>query len=233
MGPPRIPLHLGVDAAALALQFSKPHFGIRLRLLHQLFGAGEDAGEPGLGGHEVPAAQALHPAHHVLRRGRQVVAGLVLAGNVVLPEPRFFRGGTVVQILRRLLRELVLTLCVPQAEQDVVQAVDELLAPQVALVRAGEGHHEKRDCERGVQGAKQRPSRVVLTLGVCRVTSSQFTLRAPLTFCGGRVGVMANVRRKGRKTAGSGLFLEAIQVQDRLHYVSPMAMGKQRCSDPL
>lgn len=195
MWPPRIPLHLGVDAVALALQFSKPHFGIRLRLLHQLFEAGEDAGEPGLGGHEVPAAQALHPAHHVLRRGRQVVAGLVLAGNVVRPEPRFFRGGTVVQILRRLPRELVLTLW-------------------------------------GVLGAQQRPSRVVLTLGVCRVTSSQFTLRAPLTFCGGRVGVMANVRRKGRKTAGSGLFLEAIQVQDRLHYVSPMAIGKQRCSDP-
>ena len=167
---------------------SSRYFGVRFRLLDQALEDGEDAGEPGLGGDEVPAAQALHPADHVLRRGGEVVARLVLALEVVLPQPGPFGGGPVVQVLGCLARELVLAVGIPQAEEHVVQAVDELLPAEVSLVGPGEGRHEERDRERGVLGAQQGPACMVLTqrvdcvvvhpvLGVPRLISRQFTLK--------------------------------------------------------
>lgn len=116
------------------MQFDQAYFGVRLGLLDQSLEDREDAGEPGLGGHEVPAAQALHPADHALGRGGETVARLVLALDVVLAQPRSLRGGPVVQVLGRLAGELVPTVGIPQAERDVVEAVDELLAAKVALV---------------------------------------------------------------------------------------------------
>ena len=90
------PLHLGVDPIALPLQFGEPHLGIGLRLLDQPLQDGKDAGEPGLGGHEVASTQALHPADNVFRGRGEIVAGLVLALDVVLPQPGPFGRGPVV-----------------------------------------------------------------------------------------------------------------------------------------
>ena len=162
-------LHLGVDPVPLALEFGEPYLRVRLGLLDQRLEDGEDAGQPRLGGDEVPAAQALHPADHVLGGGGEVVAGLVLALDVVFPQPGPFRRGPVVQVFRRRAGEPVLAVGIPQAEEHIVQGVDELLAADVALVRLRERRHEERDRERGVLGAEQGPSCVVFTQGIDRV----------------------------------------------------------------
>ena len=194
------PLHLRVDAVALPLELGQAYFRVRLRLLDQGLQDREDAGQPRLRGHEVPAAQAFHPVHHVLRRGGEIVARLVLAGHIVFAQPGPFRGGPLVQVLRRRAGELVLAQAVPQAEQDVVEVVDQLLAADVPLVGPGEGLDEEGDGQRGVLRAQQRPSRVVVTqrtdcvvvhrvLGVlrCVADGQGRRYRRPHPPCGGEV----------------------------------------------
>jgi hypothetical protein len=159
-------LHLGVDVVSLFLEFFEPFSGSVSDCWTSRSSTAKMLVSRDWVATKIPAPKTIHPADNVLRSGGEVVARFVLPGDVVLPEPGPFGGGPVVEVLCRLARKLVLAVGIPQAEEDVVQAVDELLPAEVPLVGAGEGGHEKRDGERGVLGAQQGPACMVLTQGV-------------------------------------------------------------------
>lgn len=85
--------------------------------------------------------------------------------DVVLTQPGLLRRRPIVEVVGGRLREGILAEGVPYAEQHVIEDVNELLPPEIALVRAGEGCHDEGEREGRMVGTQQRPPSVVLAQG--------------------------------------------------------------------